>query len=151
MTDGVGRPARTSAHLLGWRQTEPAERVSASTATKGDAMTVDHSKPGVLTSQSELEVSEPALRSEILRALEGVLANVSDHPMLVGGSAAEAEFDDTTIVLELQIKGDSFVQADKITQKVIDSLVELINARSSSGQDAARPGVQQMSQTLVPA
>jgi len=114
-------------------------------------MTVDHSKPGVLTSQSELQVSDPAQRSEILHALESILHDVCDQSILVNGSAVEADFDDTTIVLKLRIEGDSFVQADRITQKVIESLVELINAGASHGRHAAHLDVQQMSQTLVPA
>lgn len=115
-------------------------------------MSADHTKPGVLTSRSELDVSDSSLRSEILGVLEGILADFSaDHPMLVAGEAVAADFDDTTIVLELRISGESFVQADRVTQNVIGSLVDFINTRSPSEQNTARPRVQQMSQTLVPA
>ncbi|MGP4915567.1 hypothetical protein ACTXJ9_07665 [Brachybacterium tyrofermentans] len=115
-------------------------------------MTVDHAKPGVLTSRSELEVSDASQRADVLSVLRELLEGLpGTNPMLIDAGAVEADFDDTTIVLHLKISGSSFVQAERVSQNVIQSLSELISGSPSEKSDSAQPAVQQMSQTLVPA
>ena len=114
-------------------------------------MTVDHTKPGILTSRSELEVSDSTQRADVLRVLNGLLEELKGSGPLLDARAVEADFDHTTIVLDLEISGNSFIQAEKISQNIIQSLSELINERPSAGRKTGQPAFQQMSQTLVPA
>lgn len=114
-------------------------------------MATEHESPEVMSSRSELEVSDPARRNDILAVLRGVLADLAtDHRSPVEGSAHEADFDGATIILHLRISGVFFVRADQATQHVIGTLVERIDGCSWTGWGAAPPAVRQMSQTLVP-
>lgn len=115
-------------------------------------MTADHTKPGILTSRSELEVSDAMQRANVLNVLQGILADLKGDGPLIDGRATAADFDDETIVLEFEIAGSSFVQAEQISHNVIRSLSEHIRALPSDDRGAGRTtAVQQMSQTLVPA
>lgn len=115
-------------------------------------MAAEHTSPEFLASRSELVVSEPSWRVDVLGILQNLLKRAADsHPLLVTGSAVEAAFDEATTILDLEIEGTSFVRADRVSRNLIRSLGERISDHFSAGQSAASPTVQQMSQTIVPA
>lgn len=113
-------------------------------------MNTHRGRPGILRSESELEVSDPTLRKHVKDAIKDVLSQVaSQNPRIISfgiSDMAQPEY----LLLTLEIEGRSFDQADRITQTLVNSLCELI-----SGPEGSIPHmgarIEQASQTLVPA
>lgn len=113
-------------------------------------MTTNPHRPGVLRSVFELEVSNSAQRDNIAAHLRSLIGEFTDtHPRLESGKV-NTGYNDVTILVELRIKGQSFREADAITQNLIRSLQEIVDRQSPMPPNSA-PRVEQMNQSLVPA
>lgn len=112
-------------------------------------MTMDAINHGVLMSESELEVSDATQRDRVLQILKGFQNIILDNPM-VKNVYIEPGVDEATIILKLCISGKSFVEADRISKKMIESLSEHINNNEAKSFPPQSPRFEQMSQTLMP-
>lgn len=113
-------------------------------------MNTHRANPGVLRSETELEVSDPAFRTEVSRAIRQVLSEVAAQDRRILEFDISILDDATSILLTLKIQGRNFAQADRVTRTLVDSVCALV---SDQGGPLSEPGakLEQASQSLVPA